>query len=65
MGKVKDGLNAAESGWGGSPTFICSKQGEACEVETTDVQKLVYANLMSEYKKKITSSLNKGTGREV
>lgn len=55
LNAVKETLNTQEAGWGGSPTFIGSKQGENSGVSTSDIKKTVYANLTPDYKKEATS----------
>lgn len=55
LNAVAEQLNQLESGWGGSPTFKGSKQGENCNIDLSDIKKIVYANLRPEYKKEITS----------
>lgn len=55
LGAVKNELSAREEGWGGSPTFIGSPQGQDCTVELSDIKKLIYANLTPEYKNRVTS----------
>lgn len=52
---VKASLTEKEAGWGGSPTFIGSKQGENCNVPFEEIQKNVYANLTPDYKAKVTA----------
>jgi len=52
---VKTSLAEKEAGWGGSSTFIGSKQGENCNVPLEEIQKTVYANLTPEYKTKVTT----------
>ena len=59
MNAVADKLNEMESGWGGSPTFKGSKQGESCNINLSDIKKVVYANLTPEYKAKVTSNTGK------
>lgn len=56
---VKEALNNKENGWGGSPTFIGSKQGENCNISLSEIQKTVFANLTPEYKEKVTAVSNK------
>ncbi len=64
LGTVKNELSARETGWGGSPTFIGSPQGQDCTTELSDIKKLVYANLTPEYKSQVTSrSVNANTGK--
>lgn len=66
MNKLKETLSTKEEGWGGSPTFIGSKQGENCTINFSDIQKAVYANLTPEYKKNITNTvLNANQGLEI
>ena len=55
LGTVKNELSARETGWGGSPTFIGSPQGQDCTTEISDIKKLVYANLTAEYKSQVIS----------
>lgn len=65
LGAVKNELSAREAGWGGSPTFVGSPQGQDCTIKLSDIKKLVYANLTPEYKSQITSrgvNTNKGKG---
>ena len=67
LGAVKAELAARENGWGGSPTFIGSPQGQDCATDISDIKKLVYANLMPEYKAKVTSRgchSNAGQGKD-
>jgi len=52
-------LATKEAGWGGSPTFIGSPQNQDCVTEMSDIKKLVFANLMPEYKAKVTASAGK------
>ena len=52
---VKNELAAKEAGWGGSPTFLGSPQGQDCTVELSEIKKLVYSNLTPEYKTQVTS----------
>ena len=52
---VKNELSAKEAGWGGSPTFLGSPQGQDCTVELSEIKKLVYSNLTPEYKTQVTS----------
>ena len=52
---VKNELSAQENGWGGSPTFLGSPQGQDCTVELSEIKKLVYSNLTPEYKTQVTS----------
>ena len=62
---VKRKLATNEAGWGGSPTFIGSPQGQDCTTELSDIKKLVYANLTPKYKTKLTSrDANSGTDYE-
>ena len=56
---VKETLNTLEAGWGGSPTFIGSKQGESCNIGLSEIKKTVFANLTPEYKEKVTSTAGK------
>ncbi len=56
---VKETLNTLEAGWGGSPTFIGSKQGESCNIGLSEIKKTVFANLTPEYKEKVTSNAEK------
>ena len=65
LGTVKNELATKETGWGGSPTFIGSPQGQDCTTELSDIKKLVYANLTPEYKTQVTSrgaNANSGKG---
>ena len=55
LGTVKTELSVRENGWGGSPTFIGSPQNQDCLTDISDIKKLVYANLMPEYKAKVTA----------
>lgn len=55
LNAVAEHLNQLEPGWGGSPTFKGSKQGENCNIALSDIKKIVYANLSPEYKREITS----------
>ena len=65
LGTVKKELTARETGWGGSPTFIGSPQGQDCTIELSDIKKLVYANLTPEYKSQVTSrSVNANEGKD-
>lgn len=59
LNAVKASLNAKENGWGGSPTFIGSKQGENCNISLSEIQKTVFANLTPDYKEKVTTNKNK------
>ena len=52
---IKNELSQKETGWGGSPTFIGSPQGQDCQAELSDIKKLVYANLTPEYKAHVSS----------
>ncbi len=64
LGTVKSELSQKETGWGGSPTFIGSPQGQDCTTELSDIKKLVYANLTPEYKSQVTSrGVNSNTGK--
>ena len=56
---VKESLNTKEAGWGGSPTFIGSRQGENCNIDLSEIKKTVFANLTPEYKQKVTSNSGK------
>lgn len=65
LNAIKDALNSQEAGWGGSPTFIGSKQGESCHTELSEIKKTVFANLTPEYKNKVTlnaGKINSGNG---
>ena len=46
---IKNELSAREAGWGGSPTFLGSPQGQDCTTELSNIKKLVHKNLTSEY----------------
>ncbi len=59
LNAVANKLNEMEAGWGGSPTFKGSKQGENCNISLSDIKKTVYANLTPEYKAKVTENKNK------
>ncbi|MDO4161787.1 MAG: hypothetical protein Q4D80_02120 [Pseudomonadota bacterium] len=56
LNAVADRFNQIESGWGGSPTFKGSKQGENCNISLSDIKKTVFAHLAPEYKAKVTSN---------
>lgn len=61
---VKETMAAQENGWGGSPTFIGSPQGTSSNIEVSDIQKTVFANLTPEYKREVTSNhVNKSNER--
>ena len=65
LNAVADKLNEMEAGWGGSPTFKGSKQGESCNISLSDIKKTVFAHLTPEYKAKVTSNVgnaNSGKG---
>ena len=65
LGAVKNELAKKEAGWGGSPTFIGSPQGQNCKIELHEIKKLLYAGLTPEYKAKVTSccvKTNSGKG---
>ena len=67
LNAVADKLNEMEAGWGGSPTFKGSKQGESCNISLSDIKKTVFAHLTPEYKAKVTSNVgnaNSGKGME-
>lgn len=53
-------LATKEAGWGGSPTFIGSPQNQDCVTDMSTIKKLVYANLTSEYKAKVTARTGHG-----
>lgn len=55
LNAVRDAFNAREPGWGGSPTFIGSRQGESCNIDVSEIKKTVFANLTPEYKREVTS----------
>lgn len=66
LNAVADKLNEMEAGWGGSPTFKGSKQGENCNIRPSDIKKLVFANLTSEYKSQVTShGVNASAGKDM
>lgn len=56
LGKALEKLNARENGWGGSPTFIGSKQGENCTIETAEIVKIAQECLTPEYRRQITGN---------
>lgn len=65
LNAIAEKLNEMDSGWGGSPTFKGSKQGESCNISLSDIKKIVYTNLTPEYKAKVTSNTgnaNRGKG---
>lgn len=65
LGAVKAELAAKENGWGGSPTFLGSPQGQDCTIETSEIKKVVYASLTSEYKAQVISrGVNANTGKD-
>jgi hypothetical protein len=67
LNAVADRLNQIEGGWGGSPTFKGSKQGENCSIELSEIKKSIAANLTPEYRAKVTSkylATSKGKGLE-
>jgi hypothetical protein len=53
LNAVAEKLNTKEDGWGGSPTFKGSKQGESCNISLSDIKKVVSENLAQEYKEKV------------
>lgn len=64
LNAVAEKLNSMEAGWGGSPTFKGSKQGENCNISLSEIKKTVYANLTPEYRAKVTSNTgNAHTGK--
>jgi len=59
---VKTELAAKEQGWGGSPTFIGSPQGQNCKTSMSDIKKIVFACLTPDYKAKVTARDGKANG---
>lgn len=55
MSAIKTALNKEEPGWGGSSTFIGSKQGEDCNIPLEKLLKIVSENLTPEYKAKLVA----------
>ncbi len=59
LNTIKNILNTKEAGWGGSSTFIGSKQGESCNIDSSELKQIVFGNLTPEYKKRVTYMANK------
>lgn len=49
-------------GWGGSPTFLGSPNGQDSLVNTSEIKQTVFACLTPEYKAKVTASHGKSNG---
>ena len=65
LNAIADKLNEMEAGWGGSPTFKGSKQGENSNISLSDIKKTVYAHLTPEYKAKVTSNASNANTHQI
>jgi hypothetical protein len=53
MKAIQEDLAKLESGWGGSPTFLGSKQGEPSELTMEQIKKVVSAHLTDKYREHV------------